>query len=156
MCTSHVCCQLWHLVQIKGHSPNKHIRNLRPHSLKWKEVCSTSHTRTQRAHVGRERSKGIDINNNARQMKWSWAGHINRLKYDRWTSRGTATSWRPYDKKRRQAEVRRPGQILEGHDMAEDSTRLANLETACWGIRPTTGHYCCPMIMMNDEPIGDI
>ena len=33
-------------------------------------------------------------------MKWSWAGHINRLKDDRWTSRVTA--WRPYDKKRRQ------------------------------------------------------
>ena len=33
-------------------------------------------------------------------MKWSWAGHINRLNDDRWTSRVTA--WRPYDKKRRQ------------------------------------------------------
>ena len=33
-------------------------------------------------------------------MKWSWAGHINRLKDDRWTSR--VTTWRPYDKKRRQ------------------------------------------------------
>ena len=35
-----------------------------------------------------------------RKMKWSWAGHINRLKDDRWTSR--VTTWRPYDKKRRQ------------------------------------------------------
>ena len=33
-------------------------------------------------------------------MKWPWAGHINRLKDDRWTSR--VTTWRPYDKKRRQ------------------------------------------------------
>ena len=32
-----------------------------------------------------------------RKMKWSWAGHINRLKDDRWTSR--VTTWRPYDKK---------------------------------------------------------
>ena len=38
--------------------------------------------------------------NTVRKMKWSWAGHINRLKDDRWTSR--VTSWRPYDKKRRQ------------------------------------------------------
>ena len=33
----------------------------------------------------RERTKVIDIINNVRKMKWSWAGHINRLKDDRWT-----------------------------------------------------------------------
>ena len=48
----------------------------------------------------RERTKVIDIINTVRKIKWSWAGHINRLKDDRWTSR--VTSWRPYDKKRRQ------------------------------------------------------
>ena len=30
-----------------------------------------------------------------------------------------------------QAVERRPGQILERHDMAEDSTRQGDLETAC-------------------------
>ena len=48
----------------------------------------------------RERKKLIDIIYTVRKMKWSWAGHINRLKDDRWTSR--VTHWRPYDKKRRQ------------------------------------------------------
>ena len=48
----------------------------------------------------RERTKGIDIINTVRKMKWSWAGHINRVKDDRWTSR--VTTWRPYDKKKRQ------------------------------------------------------
>ena len=48
----------------------------------------------------RERTKLIDIIFTVRKMKWSWAGHINRLKDDRWTSR--VTTWRPYDKKRRQ------------------------------------------------------
>ena len=38
----------------------------------------------------------IDIINTVRKMKWSWAGHINRLKDDRWTSR--VTTWRRYDK----------------------------------------------------------
>ena len=47
-----------------------------------------------------------------------------------------------------QAVERRPRQILERHDMAEDSTRLGNLETACWGLRPTTGHNGCCLIMM--------
>ena len=48
----------------------------------------------------RERTKLIDIIYTVRKMKWSWAGHINRLKDDQWTSR--VTTWRPYDKKRRQ------------------------------------------------------
>ena len=45
----------------------------------------------------RERTKVIAIINTVRTMKWSRAGHINRLKGDRWTSR--VTIWRPYDKK---------------------------------------------------------
>ena len=69
----------------------------------------------------REGTKVIDIVNIVRKMKWSWAGHINRLKDDRWTSR--VTTWR---KKKTmeasQAVERRPGQILERHDMAEGST----------------------------------
>ena len=46
---------------------------------------------------------------------------------------------------------RRPGQILERNDMAEDSTRQANLETACCGLRPTTRHNGCLMMMMIDD-----
>ena len=48
----------------------------------------------------RERTKVLDIINTVRKMKWSWAGHVNRLKDDRWTSR--VTNWRPCDKKIRQ------------------------------------------------------
>ena len=39
----------------------------------------------------RERTTLIDIIYTVRKMKWSWAGHINRLKDDRWTSR--VTTW---------------------------------------------------------------
>ena len=42
----------------------------------------------------------IDIISKVRKMKWSWAGHINRLKDDRWTSR--VTTRRQYDQKRRE------------------------------------------------------
>ena len=45
--TTPVCCQLWHMVQRHGHWPNKHRTNLRLHRPKWKEVCSTSHTRIE-------------------------------------------------------------------------------------------------------------
>ena len=41
----------------------------------------------------REKTKVIDIISNVNKMKWSWAGHINRLKDDRWTTR--VTTWRP-------------------------------------------------------------
>ena len=47
----------------------------------------------------RERTK-VNHMYNVRKMKWSWAAHINRFKDNRWTSR--VTTWRPYDKKRRQ------------------------------------------------------
>ena len=32
----------------------------------------------------RERTKVIDIINTVRKIKWSWAGHVNRIKDDRW------------------------------------------------------------------------
>ena len=48
----------------------------------------------------REKILVIYIISNVREMKWSWAGHINRLKDDRWTSR--VTTWRPCHQKRRQ------------------------------------------------------
>ena len=35
------------------------------------------------------------------------------------------------DKETSQVVERQPGQILGRHDMAEDNTREANLETAC-------------------------
>ena len=33
-----------------------------------------------------------------------------------------------------QVVERRPGQILERHELPDDSTRQAKLETACWGL----------------------
>ena len=85
----------------------------------------------------RERTKLIDIIYTVRKMKWSWAGHINRLKDNRWTSR--ATTWRPYDRKRRRGRpAKRWRDDLDKYwsdtiinIMAEDSTRQGNLETAC-------------------------
>ena len=82
----------------------------------------------------RERTKVIDIINTVRKMKWSWAGHINRLKDDRWTSR--VTSWRPYDKKRRQGRpAKRWRDDLDKYwsdtIWQRKSTRQGSLETAC-------------------------
>ena len=54
-----------------------------------------------------------------------------------------------------EAVERWPGQILERHDMAEDSTRQGTLEAACWGICPTTGHNGC-LMMMNMNKVGSV
>ena len=34
-----------------------------------------------------------------------------------------------------------------GHDQAEDSAGQSNLEAPCRGLRQTTGHYGCPVMM---------
>ena len=69
------------------------------------------HYKDRRTNIWvRERTKVIDIINTVRQMKWSWAGHINRLKDDRWTSR--VATWRPYEKKRLQV---RPAKRRRDH-----------------------------------------
>ena len=80
---------------------------------------------------------------NVRTTNWVW--HIDRLKDAWWTSR--VTTWRPQDKRPcSQAVERRPGQILERHDMAENSTRRASMEVTCWSLRPNMGYCGCPMM----------
>ena len=51
----------------------------------------------------RERTTDIAIMSNVRTLKWFQAGHVNRLKDDRWTSH--VTTWRPHDKKTRQGKL---------------------------------------------------
>ena len=67
----------------------------------------------------RERTEVIDIISNVRKMKWSWAGNINPLKDDRWTSRVTTGDHkimtRKDEKETSHAVERRPRQILERH-----------------------------------------
>ena len=103
----------------------------------------------------RERTKVIDlVHCEKNEMVLGRAGHIDsRLKDNRWTSR--ATTWRPYDKKRRQGRpAKRWRDDLDKYwsytiwQAAEDSTRQGNLETACWSLRPTMRHNGCLMMMM--------
>ena len=98
----------------------------------------------------RERTKLIDIIYTVRKMKWSWAGHINRLKDDRWTSR--VTTWRPYDKKRRQGRpAKRWRDDLDKYWSDTIWQRTAQ-DRVIWR-RPTTGHNgCLMMMMMTVEP----
>ena len=78
-----------------------------------------------------ERTRCIDIIRNVRNTKLSWAGH------------GTSTAPKTTDiphgdhttrktnRETSQAAKRWPGQILEGHDLAQDIARQVNFEAAC-------------------------
>ena len=57
----------------------------------------TYHDRKTNTWV-RAKTGVTDVIKTTRRMKWSWAGHISRLKDDRWTKR--ITTWRPYGRKR--------------------------------------------------------
>ena len=95
----------------------------------------------------RERTKVIDIISNVRKIKWSWAHqppqrrpmdvachHVETIRQEN-TTRDAS-----------QLAERRPGQILERRDLAEDNT----IQAKCMlRLCPTTGHYGCPMMMMS-------
>ena len=57
----------------------------------------TYHDRKTNTWV-RAKTGVTDVIKITRRMKWSWAGHISRLKDDRWTKR--ITTWKPYERKR--------------------------------------------------------
>ena len=55
----------------------------------------TYHDRKTNTWV-RAKTGVTDMIKTTRRMKWSWSGHISRLKDDRWTKR--ITTWKPYGK----------------------------------------------------------
>ncbi len=46
----------------------------------------------------REKTKITDVNEQVRRSKWTWAGHVNRIRDD-WKLR--IATWKPHEKKRR-------------------------------------------------------
>ena len=96
-CTTHVCCQLWHMDQRPGHWPNKHRTNLQPYIKIERSMLNITYKDIMTNIWTRERTNVIDM----KTIKWCLAGHINRLKDDRWASRVSTRGYH-YDKKRRQ------------------------------------------------------
>ena len=118
-----------------GHSQNKHRTNVPPHRLKWKEVCSASHTRTEILTSGSGRVKKICEKNEVvlgREYQPPQRRPMDLVCHY------AETVWHEKTRETSQMMERRPGQILERHELAEDSTREANWETACWGLHPTS------------------
>ena len=137
------------MVQRPGHWPNKHRTNLRPHRPKWKEVSSTLHTKLEGPTSGSgrgQKSSRYKQHCEKNEMVLGRAYQPPQRRPMDLACHHLETIWQEKTtRKTSQAVERRPGQILERHDMAEDSTRHGNLETTYWGLRPTTGHHGCPI-----------
>ena len=46
----------------------------------------------------REKTNVTDVIAQVRRLKWTWAGHVSRIRDNRWTLR--ITTWKPYERKR--------------------------------------------------------
>ena len=113
--------------------------------------------------LGQGEDKSHRYNQQCEKNEMDWAGHIKRLKDDRWTStcHHLETMWQ--EKTTREtshAKEIRSGQILVRHDLAEDCTRQANVEAVCWGAphaeafaqtRDTTAAQWWMMMMMKRD-----
>ena len=132
-------CPPWHMVQRPGHWPNKHRTNLRLHRPKWKEVCSTSHTKIE----------GPTSGSGSRQKSCRWSAMWDQLNGP---GQGTSTASKMdlaghhlgtiYDEKRQWRDDL-DKYWLERHNVAEDSKIQANLG---WRQQPEAFGYGCLMM----------
>ena len=66
----------------------------------------------------REKTKVTDVTEQVGRRKWTWAGHVSRIRYNRWTLR--ITTWKPYDRKDLEEDRR---DDAETNYLVEDSAR---------------------------------
>ena len=102
----------------------------------------TYHDRKTNTWV-RAKTGVTDVIKTTRRMKWSWAGHISRLKDDRWTKR--ITTWEPYGRKRlrgRPAKRWRDDLDEYWNETTWQRTAQGKLgNNTLRGLRPTKGQY---------------
>ena len=85
----------------------------------------------------RKRTKTIDIIEYTLKEKWRWAGHIARMKDNRWTKR--CTEWQPRRGKIIRGRPSRGWQddIKEGGShLEQESTRQKTMEDTDGGVHP--------------------
>ena len=56
----------------------------------------------------REKTKVTDVIEQVRSRKWTWAGHVSRIRDNRWTLR--ISTWKPYGRKRPRGRRRDVGE----------------------------------------------
>ena len=150
-CTTPVCCQLWHYGADTWTLTKQAQNKLAAAQTKMERSMLNITYKDRRTNIWvRERKKFIDIiYTEKNEMVLGRAYQPPQRRPMDLARHHLETIWQEkMSRETSQAVERRPGQILERHDMAEDSTRQGHLETTCWGLRPTTGHNGCLMMMM--------
>ena len=74
----------------------------------------------------RNKTKVKDVVHKVKELKWTWAGHISRIKDGRWTV--AVTEWRPTEGKKKERTAveemaRRHRQVLENCNMEKTSPK---------------------------------
>ena len=65
--------------------------------MEWSMLKITYRDRKTNIWV-REKTNVTDVFEQVRRRKWTWAGHVSRIRDNRWTLR--ITTWKPYERKR--------------------------------------------------------
>ena len=98
----------------------------------------------------REKTKVTHVIEQVRRRKWTWAGHISRIRDNQWTLH--IAIWKPYERKRpRGRPVRCWRDELDDYWKSTIWQRIAQdrqmWKQHAWGLRPITGHYGCKMMI---------
>ena len=92
----------------------------------------------------REKTGLTDILETIFKRKWRWAGHVARMKSDRWTY--TSTFWTPYDHRRRRGRPKSrwrddlDSTFPQWHRMAQNRTQWKEAEEAYVRLRTFIGY----------------
>ena len=109
-----LCAASYDMMQRPGHWPNKHRTNLRQHRPKWKEVCSTLHTKIEKPTSGSGRGQSHRYNQHCEtnEMVLGRAYHQPQRRPMDLTCHHLETIWQETTtRETSQAVERRPGQI---------------------------------------------
>ncbi|KAK2167527.1 hypothetical protein NP493_1271g01001 [Ridgeia piscesae] len=96
----------------------------------------------------REKTTVTYVIEQVRRRKWTWAGHVSRIRDNRWTLH--ITNWKPYERKRpRGRPVRRCRDELDDYWKGTIWLRIAqDRHMQQLSSSPNTGHYGGTMMMM--------
>lgn len=86
-------CQTWSLTEAGKEELAVVSRNMERKMLK---ISKADHINNKTI---RRKSKIKDVNSSAKQLKWKWAGHVQRLDDDRWPKR--IENWKPDGRRKR-------------------------------------------------------
>ena len=94
------------------------------------------------------KTKVTDMNEHVRKRKWSWTGHVSRIRDNRWTL--PITTWKTYERKtHRGIAARRWRDELDEYWKGTIWLRIA-LDRQMWKPHAEAfGQYGCTMMMMN-------